>query len=311
MNRRQWLQALGSGLLWPLGGAGVGAASNKFTTLLRPFEPHSTATRSEEAGGGFVMTALFPPSRSCCIGLGAGASPFIQTLKRRTDVDQVELMAQSAQEPRAVTHWLHAQVAPGDYVVVVIDASDPQAVADLARHAPGWRPPECVYCVAVVINRPRHLASMPWNATEQAALDSAFDAVIEPAPGMAAAQRLAIQLLIDGTLLLSRTPIGYDPGDIRECLKRTKQFRTAATLWHRPDQRERALQRLRQRGLVHPPGDLLAFVHAGKGLSIHEFFDLMDELEMRLPVRDEARLVASGFLHEDWPRDRRVLGVTG
>ncbi|EIC19621.1 hypothetical protein [Thiorhodovibrio frisius] len=310
MNRRQWLKALGAGLLWPIGGGPARAASNKFPTPLRPLEPRPTATPFE-ANNRVNLAALLEPSRSCCIGLGTGARHFIQTLKRRTDIDQVELMAQSALEPRAVTDWLHAQVAPGDYVVVVIDASDPRAVADLARHAPDWRPPECVYCVAVVINQPAHLASVPWNATEQAALDRAFDAVIEPAPGMAAAQRLAIQLLIDGTLLLSRTPIGYDPGDIRECLKRTKQFRTAATVWHRPDQRERALQRLRQRGLAHPPGDLLAFVHAGKGLSIQEFFDLMGELEMRLPVREEAVLVASGFLHEDWPRDRRVLGVTG
>ncbi|EIC20962.1 hypothetical protein Thi970DRAFT_04642 [Thiorhodovibrio frisius] len=36
----------------------------------------------------------------------------------------------------------------------------------------------------------------------------------------------------------------------------------------------------------------------------------MHELRMRLPLHDEARLVETGFLHEDWPRDRRVLGVT-
>jgi hypothetical protein len=118
-------------------------------------------------------------------------------------------------------------------------------------------------------------------------------------------------MLIDGTLLLSRTIIGYDPGHICECLSAGKRLRTAATLWNRPDQRERALERLRQRWLAHPTGDMLAFVHAPKGMGIIEFADLMHELRRRLPLVEDARLVETAILHDDWPRDRRVLGVTG
>lgn len=308
MNRRQWLQALGAGLLWPLGSP-VRGASSLSPTPPRLLEPRPAVDSTGMTGADWG--ALFAPARSCCIGLGAGAEPFIRTLKTRTDIDQVVLMAHHASEPQAVTDWLRRQSAPSDYMVVVIDASDPRAVTDLPLHATRWRPPDCCYCFAVLINRPTRLAAMLWNAEDRAALDSAFDALIEPAPSTSASQRLALHLLIDGTLLLSRTIIGYDPGHIRECLSAGKRLRTAATLWNRPDQRERALERLRQRGLAHPTGDMLAFVHAPKGMGIIEFADLMHELRRRLPLVEDARLVETAILHDDWPRDRRVLGVTG
>ncbi|EIC20963.1 hypothetical protein [Thiorhodovibrio frisius] len=138
MNRRQWLQALGAGMLWPLGGVAARASANLFPTL-----PHLVESRPAsacETGGAMDLTALFEPPRSCCIGLGTGAEAFIRTLKTRTDIEQVELMTEQAREPQAVTDWLHSQAAPGDYVVVVIDASDPQALTDLARHVPQSMP---------------------------------------------------------------------------------------------------------------------------------------------------------------------------
>jgi hypothetical protein len=256
--------------------------------------------------------ALFEQARSCCIGLGAGAEHFIGTLQARTDIDQVALMTKHASDAQAVTDWLGCQSAPSDYMVVVIDAGDARAVTDLIRHVPGWRPPECAYCFAVLIDQPMRLAATRWDAEERAALDNAFDGIIELAPGTSAAQCLAVHILIDGTLLLSPTIVGYDPGQIRACLcAGNKPLRTAATLWRRPDQRERALDRLRHRGLANPAGNMIAFLHAPQGMSIVEFVDLMQALGRHLPLAEEAELVATVFLHDDWPRDRRLLGVMG
>lgn len=313
MKRREWLQAAGAGLLWPLASLYARGSNSLFPMSASELEPHPTVTDTETSPIA-DWRALWEPARSCCIGLGGGAEHFIRTLKSRTDIQQVTLMAEHAREPQAVTQWLRQQPQPGDYMIVIIDASDPQALVDLAEQTPLWRPPKCVYCFAVVINRSKGSAVMPWETTDRAALDRAFNVLVEPAPGTTAAQFLAVQLLIDGALLLTGTIIGYDPGDIRECLNsggRTRRWHTAVTLWNHPAQRERALERLRQRGLAHPAGDMLAFLNAGPSLEIGEFCELMEELGQRLHLGDETGLVTSAFVRHDWPHDRRVLGVTG
>ena len=80
--------------------------------------------------------------RSCCIGLGPAAAPLLQAIQARTDITQVEPMVHHAPDPQALTHWLRNQPAPADYLVLLVDPSDPQAVADLAAQVRDWRPPD-------------------------------------------------------------------------------------------------------------------------------------------------------------------------
>ncbi len=309
MKRRHLLQMGGAGLLLPLTGLAGARDGEVSLAESRPSTRLPPDTRSDVVKR--AWDDPFAPPRSWCLGLGAGAEPVIRVLQARTDIDQVELMAEQATEPQAITDWLRLQPAPGDYVVVLIDASDTLALADLASHAPRWRPSGCVYAIAIVLNAAPPPGGSPREETWRAPLAKCFDAVVEPAAGSIASQRLAIQLLIDGVLLLSRSLIGYDPGDIRTAFRSAGRQRSAAAVWSRPDQLARTLERMGERGLADHSGDLLAFVHAGTGFGIDEFSELMDELRVRLNSPEEAGLLGTAFWHADWPPERRVLGLTG
>lgn len=273
--------------------------------ISEPKEP----TMRAELGDLYVNAGLIP-LRSCCIGLGPAAVPLLRAIQARTDITQVELIAHHASEPQALTNWLGNQPAPADYLVLLVDPSNPSAVADLAAQVRDWRPPACCYCIALLLNDPLTTSVVPKETPWRAALHEYFDAVIDLAPRSSAYQRLAAQILIDGTLLFSTTCIGYDPGDVRTVLRLDRSHQTAATTWNRLDQPDAALQRMDSRYRASRSKGLLGFVHAGPGFTIHDYDALGEQLSTHLALPELEMMVLSVFLHDDWPAQRCVLGVT-
>ena len=86
---------------------------------------------------------------------------------------------------------------------------------------------------------------------------------------------------------------------------------SAATLWNRLDQRNQALQRLGTRYRAAAPSKgLLGFVHAGPGFTDADFDALGEQLPRHLALPELEMILLSVFLHDDWPTQRCVLGVT-
>lgn len=309
MQRRRFLHAFSAGLLSPLPGLASVNSGGRLPSPPQAGEPDGPALqgalRDLHADAQGLMSL-----RSCCVGLGPAAMPLLQAIQARTDITQVELMAHHAREPQALTDWLGIQPAPADYLALLVDPSDPQAVANLAAQVRDWRPPECCVCIALLLNDPLTTSVVPTETPWCAALHEHFDAVVDLAPRTSAYQRLAAQILIDGTLLYSTACVGYDPGDVRTVLRLDCSHQTAATTWNRLDQRDAALQRLGTRYRASPSKGLLGFVHAGPEFTIHEYDALGEQLSTHLNLPELEMMVLSVFLHDDWPAQRCVLGVT-
>ncbi len=308
MQRRRLLQGFSATLLSPLPGLAAVNSKGRLPPWSSGAEPDKQASHcalGDVKANDWLMTLS-----SCCIGLGSAAAALMQAIQARTDMTQVELMAHHAPAPQMLTDWLRNQPAPADYLVLLVDPSDPLAVVDLAAQVSNWRPPQCAYCIALLLNDPLTTPAAPQETHWRAALNEHFDAVVDLAPRSSAYQRLAAQILIDGTLLFSTASVGYDPGDVRTVLRLDRSHQTAATTWSRLDQRDAALQRLSSRYRSSRSKGLLGFVHAGPGFTIQDYDSLGEQLPARLALPELEMMVLSVFVHDDWPAQRCVLGVT-
>jgi hypothetical protein len=311
MHRRQILQAFATGAALKFTGGLAGLIGE--SAQVAPAPPPAS-TGPTEAKARFAHMDIRPP-RPACIALGPEADAVIDTLRVRAKASwdsfsdmtgwDSDCFRTGRDDPAGLDRWLETRLGPGEFIALVIDATDPAARAQ----TPGWADrlaglKEAALRIALIVGDNARDPAAPWRAPLHSALDGLFDC--SPQPGFLRAAAIATH--VDGLLMLSPTFIGYDVADLRVVLKTGVRRHTGATVWSRESRRTGAFHRLWTQLEAGPAGGALAWLHGGYDSSMSDFHWLCDQLQEHLPETATALPVIYG--HPDWPVGRRVLGLT-
>lgn len=246
------------------------------------------------------------PPLSLCIGLGRAAKPLVDAFRARTDIDsnQIELSCQDGTDPETIAAWSDAPPCRGDYIVLVIDACDPDALTRIPFWVIRLVDHSAAILAAIVIGDDTRNPGTPWRRD----FTAHFDGVIDVCAQTGLLRMASVAILTELLLMLEASSVAYDARDVRDSLHSGSILRTAATVWSRPSKGERAVRALRDRLQPAHGGGVLAVLHVSPGATMDEIDWLGDQIRECLP--DVAMAVVTLFLHDDWPQGRRVLGLT-
>jgi hypothetical protein len=315
MHRRQILQAFAMGATLKVTGGLADIIGEPGKLVPAPPSASAAPTKTEAWLANLGSFDDRRPPVPACIALGPEADAVIDTLRVRAKASwdahshwsgwDSDCFRTGRDDPAGLDRWIDTRLSPGDFITLVVDATDPAARAQ----TPGWANrlaglKEAALRFALIVGDDASDPDAPWRATLHETLDGVFDC----GPQRGLLRTAAITTHVDGLLMLSRTFISYDVADLRVVLKTGVRLRTGATVWSRESRRTGAFHRLWTQLDAGPAGGALAWLHGGYDSSMSDFHWLCNQLREHLPETATAMPVIYG--HPDWPVDRRVLGLT-
>ena len=222
----------------------------------------------------------------------------VDTFRARTDIDfdYIQLSCQDGTDPETIAVWSDAPPYPSDLIVLVIDARDSNALAQL----PFWTArlaDQGATRAAIVIGDDARDPNAPWRRE----LTASFDGVIDVCPQPSILRAASVAILTEVLLMLRSSIISYDSRDVRDMLHSGPILRTAATVWNQSSKGAVAVRKLWDTLQPTHVCGVLAILHAANNVNVSiiaEFIWLGDQLRELLP--DDAHCcVVTVLLHDD------------